>query len=316
MAKTFTAAQQARKEKQKQKKLLQRAKRQEHKAVVKNNSREARATKWHIIAAHEMGHACVMAVLGIPIHQVSCRPYEVNRQLVVSEEGIRELVLETRGIVVPATSRRAFAAAAVELPPSCDFETRGAGIAGALAAGFSRQEAMAGSDDDIQQMAATFSRCVSPVGRALTLTKEDVMTSKHRESFEYVLSQASEAVTTFLRQEHVAFRQLTDELRYSPNGYLRGGRVSEVLLEKGKDISGARRELIATARKIDKRIGTKQSLVSWVMRSKKKVLAGATAEFVKEMVEDNLRKRRLADRARRAKKKAASKAQLVKPKKG
>ena len=75
MAKKPTASQLARKAKQKQKKLLQSVERRERKAVLKNNRREALAEKWHTTAAHEIGHAIVVALVGLPVKDVSCRGY-------------------------------------------------------------------------------------------------------------------------------------------------------------------------------------------------------------------------------------------------
>ena len=263
----------------------------EKRAATESGKVEKRAERWRSVAAHEMGHACVLAVLGLPITEVTCRPYG-----------------GANGYTKPAWSRRAYVAAATALPPASGFLVLMAGWAARLVAGFSEEQARNGTEQDVDMA----------LGVLELSTGLNIYHPKLRQTgfFRYAVDTSRRAVKAFLKQEHVAFSQLTDELRYSPKGYLRGGRVSEVLLEKGKDISEARRKLIATAEQIDKHIGTKQSLVSATVPSKRKAFMGGTVAQHKEIALDMRSDRNLADRARRAKKKTAAKARAMKPKKG
>jgi len=93
-----------------------------------------------------------------------------------------------------------------------------------------------------------------------------------------------------LRKEKVALRTLVEELRHSPRGWMRGGRVGEVLFSHGVDVSGAREWLLAEAKKLDKDIGGIAGVA----------FQGLTAKQWEQRSRQSREHRNAADRARRA----------------
>ena len=310
MAKKPTASQLARKAKQKQKqqqkKLLQSVERREQKAVFKNNRREALAAKWHSTAAHEIGHAVIQALLGLPLKNVNCSEYSDKDRLVL-------------GSVRTAHERKAFVTASSALPPSAAFLIKFAGKAAVLAAGFSAYEAEEGMGSDREQAERTYSQCLA-VTNSQSLTDLsrfipkhiDTTRKPHKQLFAYVCERSVAVGKAILEQERVAFTQLVDELRYSqkvkpphtgaPSGYLKGTRIAEVLFEKGTNVNGARDTLIAEAIAIDEYIGTKLFLVE-NMPETKKGLSGIPAVLIAQISILKRDEINLAARLRRAKKK-------------
>jgi hypothetical protein len=97
-----------------------------------------------------------------------------------------------------------------------------------------------------------------------------------------------------LRKEKKAFSMLVEELRHSPRGRMRGGRVAEVLFSHGVDVSGTREFLLAEAKKLNKDIGAKAGLG----------FQGMSAKQWEQRSRQIREHRNAADRARRAKKRS------------
>jgi hypothetical protein len=240
-------------------------------------TRKFNAEKWHSTAAHEIGHAVITTLLGLPIKEVSCRKFGDNK-----------------GTFRPALERRAYTARAIELPPASHLCQMAAGAAGTRVAGFSVREADRGTESDRDLARATTLLAAGKVRADADLNVRVTEINLARSTPIPYWQRAYGIAEQVLRKEKKAFSMLVEELRYSPRGRMRGGRVAEVLFSHGVDVSGTREFLLAEAKKLNKDIGAKAGLG----------FQGMSAKQWEQRSRQIREHRNAADRARRAKKRS------------
>jgi len=241
--------------------------------LLPSAQQERRAREWRDTACHETGHALIVALLGLPIKEVQCRAFQLDE-----DDGL------TLGTMRLAVDRRAFAKRAAELPALSAAIMYAAGTAGEMVGGV-HLEGDDGNWGDLERL----SECVA---RVESERVEDF--EEHERLSVSIWNHSIDIAKKVIEREKKAFDFLVDELRYSPRGWLAGGRIYERLVSHGKDVSGTRDLLLLEAQQLDKLHNTRPGLV----------YAGWLPQWWAGWGESLRTQRNERDRARRARKRA------------
>jgi len=244
--------------------------------LLPSAQQERRAREWRDTACHETGHALIVALLGLPIKEVQCRAFQLDE-----DDGL------TLGTMRLAVDRRAFAKRAAELPALSAAIMYAAGTAGMMVGGI-HLKGDDGDFEDLERLGECVARCEGKTD--LDLRNGDF--EDHERLSRSIWNHSIDIAKKVIKRERKAFAILVDQLRYSPRGWLAGGRISEGLIAHGKDVSSTRDLLLREAQRLDKLVSTLPELV----------YAGRTPQWWASWGEYLREQRNESDQARRAKK--------------